>query len=1117
MLTSRFHITTIIVAVLATAALMLAASPARAQCEFEWKPGVGLAAGTANRVGVLTVYNGNLIAGGDFTEAGGVLVNHIAQWDGNSWSALGSGMNAPASGHLTVYNGNLIAAGSFTTAGGVQANHIAQWDGETETWSALGSGMNDIVMGLAVYDGKLIAAGRFTTAGGVGANRIAQWDGSSWSALGTGMTGGDNIKVGALAVYNGKLIAAGYFTHAGGVAANCIAQWDGSSWSPLGGDELEIWDIFGLMSLTVYNDKLILGGSFRPYVGDRWECVAQWDGNSWSSLGSGLENGKAFDVTVYNGNLIATGWGVLAGGQTYTNYIAQWDGASWSALGGALNERAGALTIYEDHLIVGGWFTTVGGIASPYWARWGFADNHFPTANAGDDKAIHAGRWVVLDGSESWDDNTAYEDLLYAWTLTVTPEGSTATLLGPDTANPSLRTDLPGTYEVSLVVTDECEASSEPDTVTISASPPPPGAECEFEWKPGVGLAVETANRVVGLTVYNGNLIVGGDFTEAGGVLVNHIAQWDGSSWSALGSGMGGPTVANLAIYDGNLIACGSFTTAGGIQVNHIARWDGNSWSALGSGMNHTVLAVAVYDGDLIAGGYFTTAGGESANLIARWDEATSSWSELGGGMTGEEFGANANVANLAVYNGELIAGGRFTAAGGESANLIARWDEETSSWSELGGGLVNVDWGVMSLAVYDGKLIAGGGFTLPGGGPNECIAQWDGSSWSSLGGGLSSKVWGMTEYNGNLIATGWGVLAGGARYTNYLAQWDGTSWSALGGAMNERARRLTVYEGHIVVGGWFTTVDDGNTSPYWARWGSDNLPPTAVAGADQTIHAGQIVFLDGGESYDDNTPSQDLGYAWTLTQKPVESATELTDPNTATPSFTADLPGTYEVSLLVTDECAASSEPDTVTISSENLAPTADAGPDRGAYPDDVVELDGTGSSDPEDDPLTYTWEIMAAPDGSIAALDDVHSDRATLIPDLLGQYTVQLVVDDGFEASAPDEVVISVVTPEEFAEITTMEGLNLVVELPPESVTTAGNQTALGNFHTQAIAALQSGDTAKAIDKLNKAISRTDGCVLRGEPDGSGKGRDWITDCAAQEEVYWRLMDALDAISSP
>ena len=61
---------------------------------------------------------------------------------------------------LMVYNGELIAGGEFTTAGGTEANCIARWDGTT--WSPLDSGMNGEVFALTVYDGELIAGGRFT-------------------------------------------------------------------------------------------------------------------------------------------------------------------------------------------------------------------------------------------------------------------------------------------------------------------------------------------------------------------------------------------------------------------------------------------------------------------------------------------------------------------------------------------------------------------------------------------------------------------------------------------------------------------------------------------------------------------------------------------------------------------------------------------------------------------------------------------------------------------------------------------------------------------------------------------------------------------------------------------
>src|SRR5439155_19335249 len=123
----------------------------------------------------------------------------------------------------------------------------------------------------------------------------------------------------------------------------------------------------------------------------------------------------------------------------------------------------------------------------------------------------------------------------------------------------------------------------------------------------------------------SGNLYIGGYFTLVGDVFANYVAKWNGSSWSALGSGMGGggshgngPFVSALAVSGSDLYAGGGVTTAGGSAANNIAKWDGSSWTALGSGMNGFVAALAVSGSDLYAGGDFTTAGGKLSAYIAR-------------------------------------------------------------------------------------------------------------------------------------------------------------------------------------------------------------------------------------------------------------------------------------------------------------------------------------------------------------------------------------------------------------------------------------------------------------------------------------------------------------------
>src|SRR5882672_10847129 len=167
----------------------------------------------------------------------------------------------------------------------------------------------------------------------------------------------------------------------------------------------------------------------------------------------------------------------------------------------------------------------------------------------------------------------------------------------------------------------------------------------------------------------------------AGGTAANYIAKWDGSSWSALGSGFSGPCftcteVVALAVSGSDLYAGGIFTAAGGTAANYIAKWNGSSWSALGSalgsGVNGSVAALAVSGSDLYAGGYFTTAGGSAANHIAKWNG--SSWSALGSGIE-QSGGGYIVVLALAVSGNDLYAGGGFTTAGGSEANHIAKWN----------------------------------------------------------------------------------------------------------------------------------------------------------------------------------------------------------------------------------------------------------------------------------------------------------------------------------------------------------------------------------------------------------------------------------------------------------
>src|SRR6267154_1965822 len=88
----------------------------------------------------------------------------------------------------------------------------------------------------------------------------------------------------------------------------------------------------------------------------------------------------------------------------------------------------------------------------------------------------------------------------------------------------------------------------------------------------------------------SGNLYICGAFTVVGNAPASHIAKWNGSSWTNLGSGTDGSVYA-LTVSGSNVYAAGSFTTAGGTVVTNIARWDGKGWTALGSGISSDTYA----------------------------------------------------------------------------------------------------------------------------------------------------------------------------------------------------------------------------------------------------------------------------------------------------------------------------------------------------------------------------------------------------------------------------------------------------------------------------------------------------------------------------------------------
>lgn len=306
--------------------------------------------------------------------------------------------------------------------------------------------------------------------------------------------------------------------------------------------------------------------------------------------------------------------------------------------------------------------------------------------------------------------------------------------------------------------------------------------------------------------------------------------------------------------------------------------------------------------------------------------------------------------------------------------------------------------------------------------------------------------------------------------------------------------------------------VNDGlvDSAPATLLVSSFNGAPVADAGPDQLLTLdGTLVQLDGSGSTDpDNDP---LTYAWTLVSKPAGSAAILNLPGSADPSFIADVNGQYDLSLQVTDPFGASST-DAVTVSFNNLAPVADAGPDQTPVVGTSVSLPGSGS-DANGDPLTFRWSLLSIPAGSTAALTGGTTDLAGFTADRAGTYVAQLIVNDGIVDSTPDTVTIQAITAKDAATMTLQELIAYLSGLPPTDgqghkvFVGRGTQKALAHQLQTALRLIERGKIREALQLLTQDVRRLDGCSHGGTADRN----DWIRVCTYQTPAYALLTEAI------
>lgn len=382
-----------------------------------WSP---VGSGAASAVYALEAFNGELIAGGTFTEIGGVSTNYIARWNGSTWSAMG----------------NLIV---FMAADGLYANDTALFigDGGRVRWWNGGaiqlltgnasSSFNSTAYSIAHFRDTLYAGGFFSTPFA----RIARWNGTQYESL----TSGCNAQVSALIPFADHLFVGGNFTVAGDSLVNHTALWDGSAWHKMGAGVNN--DVF---THCLFQDTLYIGGRFTMANGQAVSRVAKWNGSQWVRVGGTL-NDYVTAMTVYRDQLY------IGGAFTTPSHIARLEGNAWVPVGAGCNDNVRTMEVYHDSLFVGGSFALAGGIPALRIAKW-----HTPAAP----QAAFSVEFPLLcpEGCTGFLDASTNEPLTYTWAF---PGGVPTS---SDVPTPFVCYPSPGTYPVSLTVSNEAGTSS---------------------------------------------------------------------------------------------------------------------------------------------------------------------------------------------------------------------------------------------------------------------------------------------------------------------------------------------------------------------------------------------------------------------------------------------------------------------------------------------------------------------------------------------------------------------------------------------------------------------------------------------------------------------------------
>ncbi len=611
---------------------------------------------------------------------------------------------------------------------------------------------------------------------------------------------------------------------------------------------------------------------------------------------------------------------------------------------------------------------------------------------------VHSGDVVTLSAAGSSDPDG--DALTLSWHDPVGPAAGVAQLDAPEAEQTGFTAQRPGVYTVGLVVTDTDGVSADASvTVAVDDSPP-------------VLTAPDVASTVAGSAVS----------------VVASAVDIDGDPVSFLWSLVHAPAGADAAL-DGADTAQVRVTPSARTTVSDPAQCATNADACY-------LLRVTAGDGALVASAdvflvatdraptvtvvtpspLAATAGAASA-LSAAADDADGDGVTLSWRVADATPGGEACLASPdACLSGAATATPLFTApvpgtylvevtvADVDAANNALGGTATASLVVEAAAGPPPENVRPVAVISVDAAQIASGG-----------TVQLDGSASTDpdTAGGAGVNADGIASFS-------WSVIDGPAGGVSIFSP---ASADVEAPALTLRGRGAWTVQ--LVV----TDGDGATGAPATVSIGVDNAAPTvdtvtadgADAAAGVAVQNGTAVALQAFASDVDPFDVAGLTFQWQIVDAPAGGGGVLTGGATATPTFTptektavtdpalCTAGACYVLQVTVSDGLDTGSA--TVTVTSANRAPVADAGADQ---PDAVetVALDGSASFDPDGDaidPASFVWTQTQGPDvtGGAGALSGAF---VTFQAPVAGAYAFSLTVSDGQDTSAPDVVTVVV-----------------------------------------------------------------------------------------------------------